>query len=66
MDNRAFAKRLMVHYFKTVWPGSVFTWNEDNQAELRVMVDAIIDAAVEETLKEVRDLLLEGAGKEND
>ena len=62
-DNRAYAKRLMVHYFQIVWPGGGFPWHSDNQVELELLVDAIIDAAAEETAKRLVGMLREARGE---
>jgi len=51
-DNRAYAKQLMVHYFKTVWPQDK-QWHSDNQVELELLVDAIIDAAADEVARRI-------------
>lgn len=53
-NNRERAKRLLVHYFGTVWPRERFNWDGDNVVEIEEIVDLIIEAAVER-LEEKRD-----------
>jgi hypothetical protein len=57
-NNRAYAKSLMVHYFKTVWPQDK-QWHSDNQVELELLVDAIVNAAVVATTKLLAETVLE-------
>ena len=47
------AKSLLVHYFKVVWPFDQPFW-EDNKAEIRNIVEYIIEAAVEACKEELR------------
>lgn len=65
-DNRAYAKQLMVHYIKTVWPEDK-RWDWDNAQELELLVDAIIDAAMDEASKRFVDILkaAKAEGKED-
>ena len=52
-DKRESAKHLLLHYFKTV---SIEPLDYDCQSEIEYIVDLIIDAAVVETIKELRDI----------
>jgi len=54
-NKRAYAKRLMVHYFKVVWPTEKYPWHSDNQAEIEDLVDAIIDAAGQEMSRKEKE-----------
>lgn len=45
---RARAKRLLVHYFETVFRRAGAGWDADNVAEVEELADALIDAAVEQ------------------
>ncbi len=40
------AKKLMTHYFRLVRSMTATSWSSDNDAELEIMVDLIVEAAV--------------------
>lgn len=50
-DSRQWAKQLLSHYFDQA--GVIHTG--DNQREIEDIVDNIIDAAVEETLRRIKE-----------
>ena len=41
------AKRLLCHYFRTMWEKSGLAWDGDNEVEVSGIVDDIIDAVEE-------------------
>ena len=56
-DNRAYAKQLMVHYFRVAITRAGGYWHSDNAVECELLVDAIIDAAMDEVSKRFVDIL---------
>ena len=48
MDKRAYAKRLLLHYFSLAFAESGLDMEFDMQTEIESIVDLIIDAAKEE------------------
>jgi len=48
MDKREQAKKLMVHYFRTVFKQSGLEFGPDNKTEVELIIDWIIEAVQEE------------------
>ncbi len=49
------AVKLLRHYFKTSWDAAGFTWDQDNSAEVEILVDSLIGGTsyrVESALKQ--------------
>ena len=51
MNNRETAKKLLVHYFRQVYEKAGLEWNYELTSEVEGIVDAIVDAAVNEVPK---------------
>jgi len=51
MDRRADAKKLLVHYFRTVFNQSGLEFQPDNKTEIELIIDWIIEAVQEEVKK---------------
>lgn len=47
-SERERAKRLLVHYFRAIWPREKYNWDNDNVVEIEEIVDLLIDAAIHE------------------
>ena len=65
MDGRTRAIRLLRHYLRTVWSAAGLRWDGDNDAEVGLLVDAIIEAATQEhedILAEREAILKKGYG----
>ncbi len=59
MDKQEWAKKLLLHYFEEVSKGSR-SWSNANKIEVGIIVDCIIDAAVEIAVERSRiDRLME-------
>ena len=54
-EKRRYAKQLLTHYFIHAKVNSSQDWNHDCISEIESIVDLIIDAAIVETIKELRD-----------
>jgi hypothetical protein len=48
------AKRLLVHYFRTVFEAAGLRWDSDNQAEIETAVEYLIDAAAQSALDRIK------------
>ena len=50
MNDKARAKRLLVHYMEVNWQNVDLTLDSDNIDELESMIDCIVEAAVSEAV----------------
>ena len=50
MNDKARAKRLLVHYMQVNWQNVDLTLDSDNISELESMIDYIVEAAVSEAV----------------
>lgn len=48
MDRRPAAKKLLVHYFRTLFKQAGLEFDADNKTEVELIIDLVIEAAIME------------------